>query len=259
MGKSQKYTEDQLLEGVVRYSEFYNKKIKATELALWCRGNIDGFEEVRDYHFTRKIKVLDPKTGKMIDRQKSCTQRIEEINKSRSLRVSINSNLLLKASNIDVVFEQSQSVQRKLIVEAREMFDKLKSKNYHLERENEVLRSINNNQKASIAAADTKVSELQKSLNKLTKQVNYLMKGVDMENRKKALKEMGVEDELIDLNTYTESVQQSLNEVMNINKILLEKMNDNTSFCEDLTKVEEQSEDKIDRHIKDVISGIDFD
>lgn len=52
MAKTQKYSEDQLLEAVVKFSEIEKKKIKATELAKWCRDNIEGLEEVRDYHFT---------------------------------------------------------------------------------------------------------------------------------------------------------------------------------------------------------------
>lgn len=259
MGKSQKYTEDQLLDGVVRYSEFYKKKIKVTELSKWCNENIEGLEEVRDYHFTRNVKVLDSKTGKMIERQKICTQRIEEINKSRSLKISINSNLLLRASNIDVVFEQSHFVQRKLIVEAREMFDTLLSKNYQLERENEVLRSINKNQKTSVDTVNVKVSQMQNTIQRLTKQVNYLMKAVDLENRKKALEKMGIEDRSIDLNTYIDSLQQSLDEVMNINKILLEQNKNNTIFDAVSKSTAEHSKDINEHYVEDVISGIDFD
>ena len=56
MAKTQKYDEDQLLDAVVKYAEIERKKIKATELAKWCRNNIEGLEEVRDYHFTRPIR-----------------------------------------------------------------------------------------------------------------------------------------------------------------------------------------------------------
>jgi|LGOV01.1.fsa_nt_gb uncharacterized coiled-coil protein SlyX len=259
MGKSQKYSEDQLLEGVISYSDYYKKKIKATELAKWCRDNVDGLDEVRDYHFTRNIKVCDVKTGKMIERKKLCTQRINEINKSRSLRVSINSNLILRSSNIDVVFEQSQSVQRKLIVEAREMFDTLLGKNDYLERENEILRSINKNQKKSIDEINMKASDLQKSLIKLTKQMNYLMKETDLENRKKALERMGIEDEVIDLDIYTVSLQQSLDEVMNINKIMLEDNKNNAIFSEVSKMNQKQSVDINKTCVEDVISGINFE
>lgn len=64
MAKTQKYSEDQLLEAVVKFSEIEKKKIKATELARWCRDNIEGLEEVRDYHFTRPIKERMKRRGK---------------------------------------------------------------------------------------------------------------------------------------------------------------------------------------------------
>lgn len=113
MAKTQKYSEDKLLEAVVKFSEIEKKKIKATELAKWCRDNIEGLEEVRDYHFTRSVKEKDERTGKMVERPKRCTLKIEEINKSRSLIVSINKNLLLQASNIDIFMEQPDSAKEK--------------------------------------------------------------------------------------------------------------------------------------------------
>ena len=59
MAKTQKYSEDRLLEAVIKFAEIEKRKIKATELAKWCRGNMEGLEEVRDYHFTRPIKEKD--------------------------------------------------------------------------------------------------------------------------------------------------------------------------------------------------------
>lgn len=258
MGKDQKYTEDQLLEAVVKYSEQYRKKIKATELANWSRDNIEGLEEVRDYHFTRPIKEKDPKTGKLKERQKICTKRIEEINKARSITFSINSNMLLRTSNIDIVFEQSQSIQRKLIAETRETFDILLTKNCNLERENEALRTINKEQKVAIEDITFKIAQIQKMQSKLERQVNYIMKATDENNRKEALKKMGLEDETIDLNTYTESLQQSLNEVMNINKILLSHIANN--LVEE-TPIVSPIPQIINKHdlSKAVLSGIDFD
>jgi len=259
MGKSQKYTEDQLLEGVVKYSDFYKRKIKATELAKWCRLNVPGLEEVRDYHFKRTIKERDLKTGKMLERQKLCTRKIEEINKSRSLRVSIGSNLIFRASNIDVIFQQSQLTQKKLIVEARETFGKLLSKNYQLERENEDLKRTNKEYKASLNQIDNTVCVLQKEIKKVTKQVNYLMKEVDLENRKEMLEKIGVKDEAIDLNVYVENLQQSLDEVMNIKNVLIGQSKNSTivecekkRFAEDSVKVKQS-------FVENVTKGIDFD
>ena len=116
MAKTQKYSEDKLLEAVVKFSEIEKKKIKATELAKWCRDNIEGLEEVRDYHFTRSVKEKDERTGKMVERPKRCTLKIEEINKSRSLIVSIIVFIFIK--DIGVVLVVSLSLFINMIVGA---------------------------------------------------------------------------------------------------------------------------------------------
>lgn len=46
------------------------------------------------------------------------------------------------------------------------------------------------------------------------------MKATDEATRKEMLAQMGIEDESVDLNTYSESLQQELSEVMDINKSL---------------------------------------
>ena len=229
MAKTQKYSEDQLLEAVIKFSEIEKKKIKATELADWCRRNIEGLEEVRDYHFTRSIKEKDEKTGKMIERPKLCTLKIEEINRSRSLTVSINTNLLLRASNIDAFMEQPDAAKRKMIVETRETVDKLFTRNGNLTRENEALKSENKSIKSQILKITDKIETLQKAQKKLIKQVTYLMKVTDEASRKDMLAQIGIEEESVDLNTYTESLQQELLEAMNIDKALRAYINTNIS------------------------------
>lgn len=231
MAKTQKYSEDQLLEAVVKFSEIEKKKIKATELAKWCRNNIDGLEEVRDYHFTRTIKEKNEKTGKMVERPKLCTLKIEEINKSRSLTVSINTNLLLRASNIDTFMGQSDVAKRKMIVETRETVDKLLTRNGNITRENEVLRAENKSMKSDILIITDKIDALQKAQDKLIKQVSYLMKATDEAARKEMLARMGIEDESVDLNTYTESLQQELSNIVNINDSI-KKYIYNTDLCQ---------------------------
>lgn len=227
MAKTQKYSEDQLLEAVIKFSEIEKKKIKATELADWCRRNIEGLEEVRDYHFTRSIKEKDKKTGKMIERPKLCTLKIEEINKSRSLTVSINTNLLLRASNIDAFMEQPDSAKRKMIVETRETVDKLLTRNGNITRENEALRAENKSMKSDILIIADKIGALQKAQDKLIKQVSYLMKATDEAIRKEMLAQMGIEDGAMDLNMYLASIHQELSEVMDINQSLKHFLNNN--------------------------------
>ena len=250
MAKTQKYSEDQLLEAVIKFSEIEKKKIKATELADWCRRNIEGLEEVRDYHFTRSIKEKDKKTGKMIERPKLCTLKIEEINKSRSLTVSINTNLLLRASNIDAFMEQPDSAKRKMIVETRETVDKLLTRNGNITRENEALRAENKSMKSDILIMADKIGALQKAQDKLIKQVSYLMKATDEAIRKEMLAQMGIEDESVDLNTYSESLQQELSEVMDINKSLRKYL----SETDDMPDTKE----KQTNIAGDIMSGLDF-
>jgi len=250
MAKTQKYSEDQLLEAVVKFSEIEKKKIKATELANWCRNNIEGLEEVRDYHFTRSVKEKDEKTGKMIERPKLCTLKIEEINKSRSLTVSINTNLLLRASNIDTFMEQPDATKRKMIVETREIVDKLLTRNGNITRENEALRSENKSMKSDILIMTDKIEALQKAQDKLIKQVSYLIRVTDEVARKEMLAQMGIEDESVDLNTYSESLQQELSEVMDINKSLRLYLSETDDILD--------TKEKQNNIAGDIMSGLDF-
>ncbi len=250
MAKTQKYSEDQLLEAVVKFSELEKRKIKATELAKWCRENIEGLEEVRDYHFIRPVKEKDEKTGKAVYRSKLCTQKMEEINKARSLTASINTNLLLRASNIDTFMEQSDSAKRKMIVETRETVDKLLTRNEYILRENEALKTENQTMKTDISIITDKIKVLQKAQDRLIRQVTYLMKATDEATRKEILSQMGVEDGSVDLNTYKDGLQQELSEIMDINKTLRKYLLG--------AKDKPITEEKQSNFVDDIMSGLDF-
>ena len=98
MARTQKYTEELLLEAVVKYAEAESGKIKATELAAWAAVNISGLEGVRDYHFMRPVRERNLQTGVVTVRHKLCTVRMEEINRARSLTSQISRNTLLARS-----------------------------------------------------------------------------------------------------------------------------------------------------------------
>lgn len=251
MAKTQKYSEDKLLEAVVKFSEIEKKKIKATELAKWCRDNIEGLEEVRDYHFTRSVKEKDERTGKMVERPKRCTLKIEEINKSRSLIVSINKNLLLQASNIDIFMEQPDSAKRKMIVETRETVDKLLMRNRNITREKEVLKTENQAMKAEILKISEKVDNFQKAQDKLIRQIKYLMKATDEAARKEIVAQMGISDDSVDLDTYMNSLNQELSQIVDINRILRKYLDESDSNID-------SKGDKADNLINDIMSGLDF-
>jgi hypothetical protein len=249
MAKTQKYSEDQLLEAVIKFSEIEKKKIKATELAKWSRDNIEGLEEVRDYHFTRSVKERDKKTGKMTERPKLCAIKMNEINKARDVTLSINTNLLLKSSNINNFFEQSNIKQRKMVVETREIFDMLLNKNIRLTRENEALKAANRSLQNELMLLKGKIIGFEKKQNKLMKLVKYVTKATDESKRKEMLAEMGIKDGEINLNQYNDSLQQNLVEVMKINSLLQKYMTE---------KFQEDSEINKANLKDDIMSGIDF-
>mgnify|MGYP002665487414 FL=1 len=173
-----------------------------------------------------------------------------QINNSRSLTASINTNLLLRASNIDTFIEQPDLVKRKMIVETRETVDKLLIRNGNLTRENEALKSENKSIKSEILKMTDKVAVLKKTQDKLIKQVTYLMKTTDEAKRKEILSQMGIEDGFVDLNIYSENLQQELLEVMDINKSLRKYLSGGDEI---------QSIEKKQISIKDdIMSGLDF-
>lgn len=85
MAKTPKYTDEKLLEAVVKYADQHRGKIEATKLAEWASENIEGLEGVADRHFTRPEEKTDPKTGKKVKKTKLCTEKITELNAARNV------------------------------------------------------------------------------------------------------------------------------------------------------------------------------
>lgn len=269
MAKRQKYADDLLLEAVIKFSEIEKGKIKATELARWARENMLGLEEVKDYHFTRAVKEKNDKTGKMEEKPKLCTLKIEEINKARTVTKSINSNMLLRSSNIDTFMEQPDTAKRKMVVQAREIVDKLVLQNGNLKRENEALKSQNKKLVSEIDYVKEQISAVEIAQRKLIKQVNYIMRITDETARKQMLSEMGIKDGSIDLDQYNDSLEQNIHEVMNLNKVLRKYVKETYEAREIHNNVEQERNMEIPENIinnesdnkqltADILSGIDF-
>ena len=218
MARTQKFPEDLLLEAVVKYAEAEKGKIKATELAAWAALNIKGLEGVRDYHFMRPVLDKNPKTGKKTAGKKACTTRMEEINRARSLSESVKRNALLKASTIEAFMDQPDYVQRRQIAETRETVDRILAKNARLTRENDSLNTTNRQLKAEVTALSEKVEALRRMQALLSRKVLFLMKVTDEASRKAILAEMGIEDQGIDLDTYTQSLSLEIRNIMDINR-----------------------------------------
>ena len=218
MARTQKFPEDLLLEAVVKYAETEKGKIKATELAAWAALNIKGLEDVRDYHFMRPVRDKDSKTGKQTAGKKACTLRMEEINRARSLTENVKRNALLKASTIEAFMEQPDYVQRRQIADTREAVDRILAKNASLTRENDSLHATNRQLKAEVTELSEKVEALSRTQTILSRKVLFLMKETDKASRKAILAEMGIEDQAIDLDTYTQSLSLDIRDIMDINR-----------------------------------------
>lgn len=218
MARTQKFSEDLLLEAVVKFSEIEKGKIKATELASWARSNVTGLEEVHDYHFMRPIREKDARTGKVSIIKKSCTARIEEINKTRSLIETVNSNVLLRAASIDTFMDQPDYLQRRQIIETRATVDRALSINARISRENEALHAENNRMKAALASLADKIDFLQKEQDLLNRKVRFLMKTSDEAARKEMLGQMGITDGEVDLDVYVKSLILGIRETVDITR-----------------------------------------
>jgi len=253
MARTQKYTEELLLEAVVKYAETGRGKIKATELAEWAGANVTGLEGVRDYHFMRPVREKDPQTGAVTMRRKPCTVRMDEINRARSLTAQISRNTLLKASTIEEFMNQPGFIQRRQIAETRETVGRLAAKNESLSRANEALRAENKSFRKGMERLTEDIRRLQDTQGRLTKQVMYLMKAADEKSRKEALADMGLSDRSVDLDVYTRSLEQEIVSVMDLRKVLgkflLEEAN---------PAVPGAGSDSDKTMAEEVLSGIDF-
>ena len=129
------------------------------------------------------------------------------------------------------------------------------TRNRNITRENETLKSENKKIKSDIFILSDKIDALQKAQNKLIKQITYLMKVTDEATRKDMIREMGIDDETVDLDTYSKSLQQELSEVMDINKDIRSSICFSDKTTGDTDKILDDSK-QLD--VNDIIEGIDF-
>ena len=219
MAKTQKYSDDLLLTAVVKYAEVCKTKIKATELAQWARQNIPELAEVRDYMFTRPVKVPDSH-GTMIMSQRPCTVRINEINQERSAVAAIKTNLLLKSSNVDEFFTVPRQVQRNLILDTREQVEQLISRNTYLEREWKRVNEKNQELNKGIEELDKKLHKLNSTVKTIEAQMKMLVKVTNEEQRKDAMARIGVTEDKIDIAKHIDSMAIEAKDAFSILKTI---------------------------------------
>lgn len=241
MAKTAKYTEEKLLEAVVKYAEQYRGKIEATKLAKWASVNIPGLEGVEDRHFMRPTEKRDPQSGKVTRQTKLCTEKIKELNAARSVAVGMNSNPLLKSANVEKFLELPTHEQRRLILETRRQVDKLVAENIYLQRENKAIKTRSDAIETQVLALSKVLEDLKKDQGQLLTIVTRAMAVFDEGERRKMLESIGVCDGYYDLDTYVKSLTVQISDAFSLNDVI--KNHRTKSAASDIDKL---------------IDGIDF-
>lgn len=246
MAKVSRYTEEQLLDAVVLYANQHHGKIEATKLAQWASRNIAGLEGVNHRHFTRPEEKKDPKSGKITTRIRACTAKITELNATRNTVSAMNTNALLRASNIDKFFSLPIHEQRKLVLDTRKQVDMLISENAYLRSENKAVQEKTRKSSELAEALENALVPLKKDHEKLLALVTRAVDEFDETKRKTMLESIGVCDGWYDLDTYADSLTVRIAEVESINAVI---KGNRTGNDVGLNRVS----------ANDLMEGIDFD
>lgn len=217
MGQIQKYTDDQLLEAVIRFADITTGKIKATELERWARKNMPFLEEVTRDMFIRP-RIERDKGGNKIKIPNPCKEKIDSVNKSRSAERKAETNPLLKSADIDAFFSLSITDQRRAVLDARKQMEELIKRNLYLEQENRCLSEDKKRLKLRNDELQSKIADIEAEQATLRRTVAGVSGLVDSIGRKAALEEIGICDGGLDLVKNAESLDARVNGLLEINE-----------------------------------------
>lgn len=212
MAKTAKYSDDLLLEAVIKYADVHPGKINIVDLTKWAKENIPGLEEVSRFMFMRQRVVYD-KRGVPKKENRPCMDRIEEINKARGAEVRSRRNVLLTSSNMDDFFEYPKVEQRKMIAETRDYIKTLTSRIASLERENKTIR-VDFGKSSDVCELEARIDDIAVRLKKMETFAKRLNKAMDERYRRAALASIGVVDKNFDFEKNTESLIEDMNEAV---------------------------------------------
>lgn len=229
MAKTPKYTDEKLLEAVVKYADQHRGKIEATKLAEWASENIEGLEGVADRHFTRPEEKTDPRTGKKVKKTKLCTEKITELNAARNTVSAMNTNVLLRSANVDKFLGLPPQEQRRYILDTRAQVDKLIAENNCLRAENKAVTAKTKALTAQMDALDNTVRAIKEQQNRVLALLSRTMKAFDENERKKMLASIGVCDGMFDLDKYVHTLTQRITEASSINEVIRNDRMQNTA------------------------------
>ncbi len=212
MGRTQKFSDDLLLDAVIQYADIEKNKIKASKLAKWARINIAGLEEVQDYHFTRPSK--NPVTGKL--EKKLCTLRLEEINSIRDTRQLENRNVLTSNLNVDSFFVMDDREQRKEIMEMREIFFQYRRDNKRLRQRECDSRALVSNMTEKVEAYRASFEKLKKQVVLLEKQVTYIKRVTEEDRIRAYMDRIGISSGDFGDQKYRDAIRENISDLENI-------------------------------------------
>ena len=218
MAQKEKYTEEQLMDAVVKYSETVSGKIKITELAKWAADNVPGLEGIQAHNFRGKRKVINKRTGKQEQVQLQAFERIQSINEMRMGTEAMRSTELLHSSDPDKFLYLPRPIQRRQILDAREFIEKLIDKDRALTKQNNVLMEENIRLKDDNIKLQDRFDQIQERQGMIEKKLSQMIRVMDEQMQAETLQSLGVMNDGVDLEAHVKSLRQDTEDVFSISK-----------------------------------------
>ena len=216
MAQKEKYTEEQLMDAVIKYSETIPGKIKITELAKWAADNVPGLEGIQAHNFRGKRKVINKRTGKQEQLQLLAFERIQRINEMRMGTKALRSTELLHSSDPDKFLYLPRPIQRSQILDAREYIEKLIDRDRALTKQNNDLLEENTRLKDDNIKLQDGLDQIQERQEMIEKKLTQMVRQMDEQRQAETLQSLGVMDDGVDLEVYVKSLRQDIGDVFSI-------------------------------------------
>lgn len=255
MAQKEKYTDDQLMDAVVRYSEACPGKIKVSELARWAAKNIPGMEGLQAHNFRTKRRTYNPRTGKPEERNLEAFDRIQELNRIREGTAHAGQNVFLHASDPDAYLRLPNGERRRQILEARKFIEQTISSDRDILRESELVQAENERLKEENAHLGGLLAKIQKEQDVLDRHLRMVIREIDEAKRSGVLRSMGVMDDGFDLVAYQAGLHQDIGDAFSVSAAI--KSFTKRHYEDDGTNAAQESDDW-QSQVDSIIGGIDI-
>ena len=226
-----------MVEAVEKYADLVKGKIVVVRLAEWASSNIPGLEGLSRHDFERKTTVKGKKGGKSKKEDRPALKRIREINELRSVSEKIGKNILLHSSSLDLFFQLPRPEQRQLILDTRELADRLITENVTLTRKDRALEAENKMLREENEALHVMQNKQEKRMSEFEHKLGAAIKKGDERIRKEVLALFGVSDAAFSLAKYKESLE--IEEEASISDALSKTLNTKDSSFNLLDELED--------------------